>query len=127
MVEENLAQRRGEAEKAKAIVNAEVEAFSAWVRSLALQPTIVDLVRRGEDIMREELALTFKRLGPVDDSTRKALEVMADSLVRRFNHAPLTFLRNGFHEGEGSGHAMQTIDTIRRVFQLDDGGRRHEH
>ena len=127
VVEENLAQRRGEAEKAKAIVNAEVEAFSAWVRSLALQPTIVDLVRRGEDIMREELALTFKRLGPVDDSTRKALEVMADSLVRRFNHAPLTFLRNGFHEGERSGHAMQTIDTIRRVFQLDDGGRRHEH
>ena len=127
VVEENLAQRRGEAEKAKAIVDAEVEAFSAWVRSLALQPTIVDLVRRGEDIMREELALTFKRLGPVDDSTRKALEVMADSLVRRFNHAPLTFLRNGFHEGEGSGHAMQTIDTIRRVFQLDDGGRRHEH
>ncbi|MBS5050424.1 MAG: glutamyl-tRNA reductase, partial [Desulfovibrionaceae bacterium] len=47
VVEENLAQRRGEAEKAKAIVNAEVEAFSAWVRSLALQPTIVVLVRRG--------------------------------------------------------------------------------
>ena len=67
------------------------------MRSLALQPTIVDLVRRGEDIMREELALTFKRLGTVDDSTRKALEVMADSLVRRFNHAPLTFLRSGFH------------------------------
>lgn len=125
VVEENLAQRRGEAEKAKDIVGEEVEAFSDWVRSLALQPTIVDLVRRGEDIMREELALTFKRLGQVDDSTREALEVMADSLVRRFNHAPLTFLRSGFHEGEESGHAMQAIDTIRRVFQLD--GDRREH
>lgn len=119
VVEENLAQRRGEAEKARAIVDEEVAAFSAWVRSLALQPTIVDLVRRGEDIMREELALTFKRLGAVDDATREALEVMAGSLVRRFNHAPLAFLRNGFHEGEESGHARQSIDTIRRVFQLD--------
>ena len=52
---------------------------------------------------------------------------MADSLGRRFIHALLTFLRNGFHEGEGSGHAMQTIDTIRRVYQQEDGGRRHEH
>ena len=87
VVEENLAQRRGEAEKAKAIVNAEVEAFSAWVRSLALQPTIVDLVRRGEDIMREELALTFKRLGPVDDSTRKAsvifVLITGDALLKK--------------------------------------------
>lgn len=126
VVEENLAQRRGEAEKAKTIVDEEVESFSTWVRSLALQPTIVDMVRRGEDIMREELALTFKRLGTVDDTTREALEVMADSLVRRFNHAPLAFLRNGFHEGEESGHAMQAIDTIRRVFQLDAASHRRD-
>lgn len=120
VVEENRSQRREEAEKAKGIVDAEVEAFCAWAHSLVLQPTIVDLVRRGEDIMREELALTFKRLGTVDDSTREALEVMADSLVRRFNHAPLAFLRNGVHDGEEHGHdAMRAIDTIRRVFQLD--------
>lgn len=126
VVEENLSQRREEAEKAKAIVDAEVEEFCAWMHSLVLQPTIVDLVRRGESIMREELALTFKRLGTVDDSTREALEIMADSLVRRFNHAPLSFLRNGFHDGEEHGHdAMRAVDTIRRVFQLDDEDRRH--
>lgn len=127
VVEENLAQRRGEAEKARAIVAEETDAFSDWMRSLALQPTIVDLVRRGEHIMQEELARTYKRLGPVDDTTREALEVMADSLVRRFNHAPLTFLKNGFHEGEESGHAMQAIDTIRRVFQLDAPSAQSKH
>ncbi|MCH5276347.1 MAG: glutamyl-tRNA reductase [Desulfovibrionaceae bacterium] len=121
VIEENRSQRREEAEKAKGIVDAEVDAFCAWMHSLVLQPTIVDLVRRGEGIMREELARTFKRLGTVDNSTREALEVMADSLVRRFNHAPLSFLRAAFHDGEEHGHdAMRAIDTIRRVFQLDD-------
>lgn len=119
VVEENLAQRRDEAEKARAIVDEETEAFAAWMRSLALQPTIVDLVRRGEHIMREELARTYRRLGQVDEATREALEAMASSLVRRFNHEPITFLRTGLHEAEENGHTIQSIATVRSVFQLD--------
>lgn len=119
VVEENLAQRRDEAEKARFIVDAETESFGSWLRSLALQPTIVDLVRRGERIMEEELNRTFRRLGDVDDRTREALEIMAASVVRRINHEPLLFLKNDFYQCEQNGHALQAIDTIRRVFRLD--------
>jgi glutamyl-tRNA reductase len=119
VVEENLAQRRKEAIKARAIVEEETEIFTAWMRSLALQPTIVDLMRRGEEIVRDELARTFRRLGSPDDATRKALETMAASLVRRFNHEPVTFLKKSLHETDEHDHALEHIAVIRHVFQLD--------
>lgn len=119
VVEENQAQRRAEALKAKGIVEEETEAFAEWLQSLALQPTIVDLVKRGEDIMCEELALTYRRLGTVDEKTREALEIMASSLVRRFNHAPIAYLKRGFIEARKHDREIRAINTIRQVFQLD--------
>jgi glutamyl-tRNA reductase len=126
VVEENLAQRRGEALKARAIVDEEAETFSSWLRSLALRPTIVDLVRRGESIVRDELARTYRRLGPVDDATRGALEALGASLVRRFNHDPIAFLKNGMHEAEENAHALENLAVIRRIFQLDQHRPRSE-
>ncbi len=124
VVEENQAQRRGEAQKARAIVVEETGAFLDWTRSLELQPTIVDLVRRGEDIMQEELALTCRRLaaqGTLTEDARDALRVMADSLIRRFNHEPIMFLRSGLEDGE-TNHHLTHIAMVREIFQLDASG-----
>lgn len=119
VVEENQAQRRAEAFKARGIVEEETGVFAEWLQSLTLQPTIVDLVKRGENIMREELALTCRRLGTVDERTREALEIMASSLVRRFNHAPIDYLKKGFIEARKHDREIRAINTIRQVFQLD--------
>ncbi len=118
VVEENLAGRREEAVKARAIVEEETAAFLDWLRSLALQPTIVALVERGHRITEEELARTLRRLGTVDEKTRKALEIMADSLVRRFNHEPISFLKERFHEAQNPEYTLKAVDTVRRVFDL---------
>ncbi len=119
VVEENIAGRREEAIKAKGIVEEETQNFLQWLDSLALQPTIVALGERGRRIMEEELAKTLHRLGPVDEGTRAALEVMADSLVRRFNHEPIAFLKDRFHEARDPGYTLQAVDIIKRVFKLD--------
>ncbi|MBO6002636.1 MAG: glutamyl-tRNA reductase, partial [Mailhella sp.] len=119
VVEENLAGRREEAVKAWSIVEEETKSFMQWMDSLALQPAIVALGERGRRIMEEELAKTLRRLGPVDDATREALEVMADSLVRRFNHEPIAFLKDRFHETRDPAHTLQAVDTIKRVCKLD--------
>ena len=119
VVEENLASRRDEAAKAAEIVNEEVLAFSHWLSSLDVQPTIVALIERGESMAREELAKTLKRLGPVDVPTREALEALVGSLVRKMNHDPIMFLKNGGMAQEGNG---QRISLTRRIFGLDKTG-----
>jgi glutamyl-tRNA reductase len=116
VVEENLASRRDEAAKAAEIVNEEVLAFSHWLSSLDVQPTIVALIERSERMAQEELAKTLKRLGPVDEETREALEALVGSLVRKMNHDPIMFLKNGGMAQEGNG---QRISLTRRVFGLD--------
>ena len=91
-------------------------AFSHWLSSLDVQPTIVALIERSERMAQEELAKTLKRLGPVDEETREALEALVGSLVRKMNHDPIMFLKNGGMAQEGNG---QRISLTRRVFGLD--------
>jgi glutamyl-tRNA reductase len=116
VVEENLSARKGEAVKARAIVDLETEAFAAWMKSLALQPTITDLLGRAEDVAQRELAKTLKRLGSVDDETRQALEVLVNSVSRKLLHEPICFLKRRTRE-EGSSDRF--IDVTRRIFNLD--------
>ena len=63
VVEENLATRRDEAAKAAEIVNQEVVLFSSWLSSLDMQPTIVEIIKKGQHAAEEELAKNLKRLG----------------------------------------------------------------
>jgi glutamyl-tRNA reductase len=116
VVEENMANRRDEAVKARAIVDMETQAFSTWLTSLALQPTITDMLGRAETVAERELAKTLKRLGNVDDETRQALEVLVHSVSRKLLHEPITFLKRRTRE-EGSSERF--IDITRRIFNLD--------
>ena len=122
VVEENLAGRREEAAKAEAILDEEVALFSRWLESLESQPTIVELVRRGERAAEEELARTLKRLGPLDEGQRAAITAMAHAIAHKLNHAPLMFLKE---EGMAREGAPARVNLVRRVFGLDaPGGRR---
>jgi glutamyl-tRNA reductase len=116
VVEENLANRRDEAAKARHIVAEEVGAFMRWMEQLHTQPTIVAFIRRGERIVEEELGRTLRRLGPVDDDTHAALRAMASAMARKFNHDPIHFLKNGGMESEAP---PERIHLMRRMFRLD--------
>ena len=118
VVEVNLAQRRDEADKAKLIVEDECRLFINWKATLTLTPTIAALGMRGQKIMEQELARTFRRLGKVDDATREALEIMAASVVSHFNHAPINFLRKNENHGKDNNH-IENIDIIQQVFGLE--------
>lgn len=117
VVEDNMAQRQEEAAKARAVVEAETGTFSHWLNSLDLQPTIVDLVDRNEEIALRELAKTLKRIGPVDNKTLKALETLVLSVGRKSLHEPICFLKRRTQE---EGSAERFIDLARRMFNLDD-------
>lgn len=98
VVEENLSGRREEASKARQIVDEEVASFAGWVGRLDVQPTIKELIHRSRLAEEEEVARTMRRLGRSDDATREALEAMAQGLMKKFLHEPLTYLKEGRSE-----------------------------
>ncbi len=117
VVEDNMTQRQEEANKARAVIKSETSTFSNWLNSLELQPTIVDLVDRSEDIALRELSKTLKKIGPVDNKTQKSLETLVLSVSRKTLHEPICFLKRRTQE---EGSAERFIDLARRMFNLDD-------
>lgn len=114
VVEENLATRREEATKAMHIVDAEVEEFTAWMESLALQPTIMYLRNTLNSLANDELERTLKRLKNQDPVLKESLEAMLASLINKISHHPISYLKN-----EHDLTDTRRIATIRRVFGLD--------
>lgn len=117
VVEENMAQRQDEAVKARALVDNETSAFEHWLQTLDLQPTIVDLLGKAEDVARKELSKTLRRIGDVDESTREALECLVLSVSHKVLHEPVCYLKRRTRE---EGVADTVIDTARRFFNLDN-------
>jgi len=114
---QNLAHRKDEVESAAAIVEEEVQAFEHWRRTLDLTPTIVALRQRFGTVMEEELARTMPRLGTLDANEQKALKKMCSAMVNKLLHQPLTRLKDGVKDGEGT----MLIAATRQLFDLDDG------
>lgn len=117
VVEENLANRREEASRGHCIVDEETRVFCSWLQSLTLQPTIVDLIRRGEGIAKAELERSMRRMGPLPEGAEDILAAMLSSIVKKLNHEPIMFLKRRFSEEEESG--LRHVDLVRRIFNLD--------
>jgi glutamyl-tRNA reductase len=117
VVEENMASRREEADRAREIIEQETTIFADWLRSLDLHPTIRDLMESGEDLALRELSKTLRRLGPKSEEEREALETLVLSVARKLYHEPVRFLKRRAME---EGAAERFIDLARRMFNLDD-------
>lgn len=114
VVEENLAARRSEAVKAQGIVEEEMHTFHEWVERLNVQPIIKQLVHLGQETIESEVARTMRRLGSDDEAVREALVSMGQALIKKFLHAPISYLK----EGDAST-SSRNILTIQQVFNLD--------
>ena len=113
IVEENINNRQGEAQKAQKIILDEVEQYTHWLDALTLQPTIIKLLERNKNIAINELEHTAKHLN-LDENTKHSLEVMLESILNKLNHDPLMYLK-----GENT-HISQVerINVIQSVFGL---------
>ncbi|MFA6810943.1 MAG: glutamyl-tRNA reductase [Desulfoplanes sp.] len=118
VVEENLAERKEEAGKAEMIVQEEVGNFALWLKSLALKPTIVDLLDRADTIAEKEIKKTLKNLGTeVDPAINDAMHILAHSLINKLYCEPIAYLKRRSKE---EGATTKCIHDARRMFNLDN-------
>jgi len=115
IVAENLEQRRREIPRAEAIIAEEVRAFSKWVDSLQVAPTIRLLQKHFADLQQ---ALIEQYGGQFGDADRRQLEQFMQSVCGRILHDPITFLRR-VSEEEPVSETLATVEAVRRMFNLD--------
>ena len=113
--ERNLALRAQEAEKAEAIVAAEVGKYQAWWRSQEVVPTIAALRHRAEVIREDEVLKTLRRMPDLSPQEHERITAMSKAIVSKLLHDPLVYLkerRNG----------SPSLEAVRELFGLADDG-----
>lgn len=124
VVEMNRSERDREAAKAQRIVDEEAIKFQRWHDGMALTPTILDLRSRAEEICKAELEKTLSRLPELSKKERQSLEKMASAITSKMLHSPLMYLKSEGCHGEDDSRGK--VDTIRKVFGLEDDGQGDE-
>ncbi len=116
VVDANMGQRQKEAKKAEEIVQEEMNKFMGWLATQDAVPTVVALKAKLERISKIEMEKALASLGQVGDRERRILEILTSSIVNKFVHDPIVYLKRGcYQEGEDA----YAIDVTRKLFRLD--------
>jgi len=109
----NQRERRREAERAEAIVEAETVAFMTEADRLDIGPTVAALRERLTDICAAEFERHRKRLGPLTPEQEAAMrQFLLEGIVNKTLHPLILGLREAARQGS------ELVD-LRRAFALD--------
>lgn len=116
VVNQNQESRRQTALAAQALIDAEVEEFCAWCRSLEAFSTISCLREKVETIREQELEKALARLGTdFPQKHQEAIEALTRGIVNKILHEPTVQLRT-----QGSLEAQRlAIQSLQILFGLN--------
>lgn len=115
-VASHVADRQTEAQRAEAIINAEVERFQARVQTLDVVPTIVSLHDHLETIRQAEIDRVRGRLGTLTPEQELAVEALTRGIVNKIMHTPISTLKTAAREPEST----TVVEIVKRLFNLQD-------
>lgn len=106
VVASNLREREREAERAEAIVKAEVARFEQSLVNLEVGPKIGALRKEFQDLARQELRRQRKLLGELTPEQERAIEQLLVSTVNKISHPVIKEMRRSF---EASEHEFENV------------------
>ena len=120
IVHDNLRSRQGEARRAEALVDQEVDGFVQWMRSRAVGPLIGKLQGRARSIVDAEVGRALAKLPDLDPAQQKVVQKLGQSIAQKLLHAPMTAVRKGAGgtAAQGVGGA-ELADALSVLFALD--------
>ena len=112
--DEGLAGRRREIDRVQAIVDEEVERYTAASTARELAPLVVALRQRAEELRLAELERFASRLEGLDPAQRQAVEALTRSVLAKLLHEPTVRLKDA--AGTTSGDRLAAA--LRALFDL---------
>ncbi len=118
VVATHVADRRREAERAEAIIHAEVEKFVSRRSIEHAVPTIVSLQEHLESIRRAELERMRGKLASLTAEQQAAVDALTRGIVNKVLHTPISTLKTAAQQADDPG-AAAAVDLIKRIFNLE--------
>ncbi len=111
VVNQTLVQRSAAINAAREIVNEEVDAFKAWMRSYDALPVLSSWRMEAERMRDEELKRTLRRLSSsLSPEDEYVLEAFSRSLVNKILHHPTLRTKSAAAKGDGQRYAAMLRD-----------------
>ncbi len=114
VVAENVAYRLEQADQARALISEEVMKFASLLRADSASTAIAKLSETFRRVGEDECSRALGRLGELSDEQRHELAHMAQRIVGKMLHPPITALKDEARQGNGK----ETEEMIRRIFGL---------
>jgi len=116
VVSANMKEREKEADNAMNFISQEVTKFNNWVGTLDAVPTIVEIRKKAENIRKQEIEKTLKKISHLSEDDKKLLRQMSSSMVNKILHKPTIKLKQKTQSEDGHVY----LKAIRHLFHLDD-------
>jgi glutamyl-tRNA reductase len=113
VVQANLHERLKAASVAEKIVEHEVQAFCAKLKSFDIAPVMMQVQGRIEEICKSELDRCLRKLGPQEEKQIQELESMIKRIAGKIAHPILRDLRNP----QDPDNAAAYMDLINRMLK----------
>src|SRR5262252_2020623 len=113
VIDDNLRSRQAAAREAEAIIDLQVEHYSAWRRALDLKNPLTAL-RRDAEAQRDAALTKARQLLAAGRTPEQALDFLAHTLTNKLLHAPSANLRAAAQRGD--------VELLRAAEQLFDSG-----
>jgi glutamyl-tRNA reductase len=114
IVQENLARRTAELQRADDIVREEVDRFVGWMQSREVVPTVIALRQRFESIRQSELERLESKLSGLSPEARARVDEITHLIVEKLLLTPTEQLKTLNDESMALAYA----DALNRLFSL---------
>ncbi len=118
MLANNLSERKREAAAAEQIITGELSRFVSREREGGVVPVIKALRAYAQGVAQAEVAKVTPRLGALGERERKLVQQLADGIVNKLLHAPLTALKRAAAEPEVTA-SFDLAGAVRSLWPLD--------
>ena len=109
-----LADRAGEADRVRSIVNEEVDAFAVESTARQAAPLVASMHEAAERVRTSELDRFAKRFNDLDESDRAAVEALTKAIIAKLLHEPSVRLKGQAGTPQGDRNAA----AVRDLFDL---------
>jgi glutamyl-tRNA reductase len=110
VVNQTLVQRGQAIAAAQGIVNQEVQAFGAWLRSYDALPVLTTWRQQAEELRDAEVQRTLRKLNSLSPEEQGIIEAFSRSLVNKILHDPTLRTKHAAAQGDGQRYAAMLRD-----------------
>jgi glutamyl-tRNA reductase len=114
-VDRNMRGRKAEAQRARRLVDEEVDRFFRWLATLDVVPTIAALRERGDRIVEQVLRENDSRWVSLSDEDRDRVALIARAVVSRLLHEPTIRLKGASADDDSYLYAQ----ALRELFAIE--------